>query len=128
MKVVVIIGIPGSGKTTLAKRLGGLLVDDASQHEAELKEALCSDAAKVVITDVNAVYSTREKIERSIKRLNPLAMIEFICFENNADHCWANICSRADNRMSLPALIRMAADYHPEWFNCKIIPVYMKEG
>lgn len=123
-KAIVIIGLPGSGKTTFANALGGRLVDDATQNEDELYDALASDEELVVITDVNAIYSRREQIisliASKVKR-----KVEIICYENDPEACWANVCARGDGRVSRSGLLRMANAYKLDAFDPDmVLPVY----
>ena len=108
-KAIIIVGLPGSGKSTFAKALGGRLVDDASQNEEELKAALASEDELVVVTDVNAVYSRRETIEAMVNRHG--REVEIICYENDPDACWINLCRRGDNKVSRGGLIQMSKAY-----------------
>jgi broad-specificity NMP kinase len=120
---VVIIGLPGSGKTTFAKTLGGRLVDDATQNEDELMAALRSDGL-VVITDVNAVFSTHEAIVALIRK-HRAGDIWFICYENDPAACWLNLCERGDDKASRSGLTRMSMAYDVERFEPDmILPVY----
>lgn len=114
MKIVMIIGLPGSGKTTYAKSLGGLLVDDASLNRDQLFGALeRNDVPLLVITDPMACSSSRDAINEIIGDHD----LKIVCFENDPKACWTNLERRGDNKISQPWVERMSAQYRVEDFS-----------
>ena len=92
MRAILVIGLPGSGKTTYAKTLGGLLVDDPMY----LTNTLNGPEPLVVITDPMAVSASRKSIEARISDRE----LTLVCFENDPVACWANLEHRGDGRIS----------------------------
>ena len=120
MRAILIIGLPGSGKTTYAKTLGGLLVDDP-MHEDYLSNILNGPEPLVVITDPMAVTASRKSIDERIGNRE----LTLVCFENDPDACWANLEHRGDGRISRKWLDRMSLSYDVERFEPELIlPVY----
>lgn len=106
MKAILIVGLPGSGKTThgkqIAKRENCLFVDDINVRTLPLVE---ENKGTVVIADV---WFCEEKTRtRAVKMLNEMGYddIEWLFFENNPDQCRKNVAKRADGR-SVTGLIQ----------------------
>lgn len=105
MKVICIVGLPGSGKTYLANKIKSednsfVIFDDISLHHKNDSLSLI-DAIKnkrnVIIIDVNFCKKyVRDLAEIKIKSIDDKAFIEWIYFENNPDKCKINIKYRSE--------------------------------
>src|ERR1035437_3143132 len=86
MLITLIIGLPSSGKTTYAKTLNGLLVDDP-QSVKELPD-VCNH---LIITDPN--FCVQNVLDNAIQYLQEKYQtynIKRIYFENNPQQCLKN--------------------------------------
>lgn len=102
MQITLIVGLPGSGKTTLGNQLAdGLWLDDISVIGglSLLKDAISNGWERIVVSDVFLC--------RPIDRLNAVRWlkehaqgydIEWIYFENAPEKCQANVLRRNDSR------------------------------
>jgi len=124
-KVLFLIGLPGSGKTTYAKKFlkqtKSFLFDDVfldSQLE-ELKALYNSGVRNIVVT--SPVLCTKEAQEKCFS-LFPES--DVVYFENNIENCWANIIKRNDKEKIITKdyLLRLSSKYFiPE--NAQILQV-----
>lgn len=106
MKVIFIVGLPCSGKTTLAKKLASvsnaILLDDASKlfdkEQMKIKILIGNQENRdVIFTDVYLCKEeTRQRAEEWIKSLNLSIEIKYIFFENDKDKCLLNMKHRMD--------------------------------
>jgi ABC-type oligopeptide transport system ATPase subunit len=108
-KIKFLVGMPGSGKTTLGEALvkeaspsGSIIfIDDISIVTKNAKEYLSSlkldGVSEILISDV---YFCRSKVRESaisiIKEVFPNIPIEMIFFENSAGKCLINVAKRAE--------------------------------
>ncbi len=98
MRVICIAGLPGSGKTTLARSLlpvDGILLDDLN-NQADLHHALQCKST-IIITDP---YFCKSAVRLSIgKFLEKYGVTpEWIFFENSPVKCENNVLHRNDGR------------------------------
>lgn len=137
-KIVVIMGLPGSGKTHLAttfRKWNSKTIDDFNvkvQNNPLLTWAIIRLSFwinRLIITDVVAIMSTREKITGILKeRFGKCVDVEFIAFENDPDAAWANVKRRNDGRKISREFIReMSKRYRPENFTDDIRPIYREK-
>lgn len=101
-KFVMIVGLPGSGKTTLAEKMyaeaphGSYLADDFSLHMEEHLAAIdLSQTDVVIVTDPSLCAITcQEQAEHSILEIFELlpqnVAFEWIYFENDMEACLVN--------------------------------------
>lgn len=100
MKVILLVGLPGSGKTTFARNLygpRGYVILDDPRDPKEVEDALlrASNAPGVVIADPHLVRrSTRACAARVLQGHD----VEWVFFENNPDAAEANVLRRTDGR------------------------------
>jgi hypothetical protein len=96
MKAILIIGLPGSGKTHLAKTKyvpeGYLLIDDPKN-----KDTIIGPSDKIVICDPFLCIE-RNRVSCIQFLENAGYKIETIYFENNPEKCQNNITHRDDGR------------------------------
>jgi hypothetical protein len=100
MKIILICGLPGSGKTHLGLQLknetGFEFFDDINQLD-DLFKAL-SEGKNCIVTDTNFVRTEiREAASNKLNKFSNLE-IEWLFFENNAKQCLKNVNFRNDNR------------------------------
>jgi GTPase SAR1 family protein len=137
-KIIVIMGLPGSGKTYLAntfRKWNSKTIDDFNvkvQNNPLLTWAIIRFSFwinRLIITDVVAITSTRENITSVLKeRFGKFVEVEFIAFENNAAAAWTNVKRRNDGRKISQEFIReMSKRYRPEKFTDDIRPIYREK-
>jgi hypothetical protein len=96
--ILFIVGLPGSGKTTLANKInndnGGkyLVIDDPKDFDTQILPNINKD---LIITDPYLCYEkNRDSAFRKIKMANPDAKIDWIFFENDPEACLINAARR----------------------------------
>ena len=109
MRITLIVGMPGSGKTYLAYRLddNAIVIDDIrSQNE------LPPPCEHLVITDVNFCDQTiRDKSVAILNERYGNPHIDFVFFENDAEKCRKNVLYRNDGRNVEGTIRRLAPIY-----------------
>lgn len=127
-EIVLIMGLPGSGKTTLAKTkyFDYELIDDISLKINVLHEY--DKFNKLVITCPFAGGIDKDKLENRLNQwFSNIEKIDYVAFENNIEQCLKNIVARNDDRVIMAATVeRMAKKYKPERFTNNILPVFKK--
>lgn len=130
-RIILIMGLPGSGKTTLANAMaqeGNLVIDDYGKRVLEDRlgvygEIRAARPRRLILTDVMAVRSNPEAIRHTLRYFG--ADVDIIAFENDPDACWANIERRQDGRViDRTALYGMARAYDPSRFTDTVVRVY----
>jgi predicted kinase len=100
--IILIVGLPGSGKSQLANRInndnGGkfTIINDPKDLEL-VKGQIHKD---LIITDPQLCFEkNRQQAEKLIKDLNPNCKLEWIYFKNDPDQCLinSNIRNRANS-------------------------------
>ncbi len=120
MKITLIIGLPASGKTTLAKTLGGFLIDDPISikilpnyvdHLIITDPYFCIDS--ILNKAINILYKKYDHYNVIINR---------IYFENDLAQCLLN--SKLRNNKNVDNFIKhLSSEYIPNK-NYKILPCY----
>ena len=114
VKIICIVGLPGSGKTWLARDLSysdeyTKIFDDIREGEFDRILTAAKIYELIIITDVNFCDSKiRVKAEEKLKSLG---RVEWIFFENNIDKCRKNIEYRDDGRLVEGTLDRFGKIY-----------------
>lgn len=100
MKVTLLVGLPGCGKTFLGSELaknGALFIDDISiQGLSPLRQAMYGES-DVVVADTFLCRENERKLAASWLKLFGCE-IEWVFFENNPEKCLRNVEQRADGR------------------------------
>lgn len=93
-----IVGLPGSGKTTLAKKINGdngnkyHIIDDPKNFETDVMPYLDRD---VIITDPYLCFKNfRVAAIKRIESINPDIKIDWLFFENDPEKCLENSKNR----------------------------------
>lgn len=131
VKFTIIIGLPGSGKTTLAKSMlnhQNILLDDLSMdmHEGVVRFAQ-SNKKNVIITDPRLCGVAEEQIAQVIRRYfgndSEQFDFEFIYFENDPEACLVN-AKRDPKPGGAESFIKMMTKYYTIPEGAVTIPVY----
>jgi predicted kinase len=114
VKIVFVVGLPGSGKTHLAKQMsetqGLVLLDDLNSLDNLFGVLASQDSC--VITDPNLCDpSIRAKAVQVIKSKFDDVQLEWIFFENSPEKCRKNIQYRNDGRNVEATLLRFTKVY-----------------
>jgi len=93
MKIIFVVGLPGSGKTSYAKTIGGVLVDDPKG----LDDFPLERVDLLVVSDpMLCVLKTREEGEEVLRERYGDFETEYIFFENDPCQCLSNSQRRKD--------------------------------
>ncbi len=132
IKMTIIIGLPGSGKTELAKKIsyGEIILDDlyiiaknAKKNPIEILEENLKLQSDMIITDPVLCYE--KNLEILIRFLLKKKTInQFIIFEKDFDTCHHNIINREDQNANIfiQSLKNIYDSYHLE----KTIQIFKK--
>ena len=118
--ITFIVGLLGSGKTTLANSYECTIIDDISIKSIDDFSNIIGD---IVITDPNATIVSKITIVEKCQEWFPNHDIEFIAFENDPDQCINNIINR-DSRIISESYIRHLSSKYDTSQYSKVIPVY----
>lgn len=110
-KIILFIGLPGSGKTYHSKKLCDLVIDDIADL-SQLPETIGN--ADLGISDVNfcddVILRSAVKI---LREKYPKHFIERIYFENDAEKARKNVILRNDGRNVEGTIRRFEKIYNP---------------
>jgi hypothetical protein len=118
LKVILIIGLPCSGKTMFAKRLleknkGWTLIDDPKYFK-KVEDVIWTATEPVIISDPN--FCLKEIRLSAIRKLKDIRNvdIDFVYFENNPQKCLRNFRCRelsGDDRNVLNTILLYSKKY-----------------
>lgn len=120
-KLIIIIGLPGSGKTTLAKEYNSYLIFDdfiTKFYNGKMIDAIeknfnvCITDPRMCIPEIFDKYMTK-----FLSILNK-DQILLILFENNSQQCLINLSNRSDNRFGIERTIQVySTKYCLKYYN-----------
>ena len=128
MKIRIIVGLPGSGKTTYANQnpLGIVFDDPAANVEifSQVKNAIKA-GQDITITDIYmADPSVRLTATKTLQSWKKDLEIEWIFFANDPQACIANVERRDDGRIVSAEYIQLASEHYSIPDNAKVLPVF----
>lgn len=112
MKFILLVGLPGSGKTHFGNESGLPFFDDITQHGGQ--DALLGlPEGSVVISDFGFLFEqVRNNAVDSLLKQFPGSTFEWMVWENNPAACFDNIVRRDDGRnLSLGTLKELSKLY-----------------
>ena len=112
-KIIVIVGLPGSGKTFLGNQLSdndNILLDDFEYS----KEYFFDISKNYILT--NPYFCTTSK-ENIISKLPTVFEISFIFFENNLENCWYNVQNRQEYKKICYSFMKHLSDNYLKNYN-----------
>ena len=122
MKITLIIGLPGSGKSYYANTLGGTVIDDP-KNLSEISDHKCEH---LIITDPNLCSTdTLLCAEAILKSLYNVKDIEKIYFENDPEQCLKNAINRKDKKVD--NFIKQYSKIYKIPEGSKVMPCYKGE-
>lgn len=125
MRIVLIAGLPASGKTHYARSLGGILIDDPQEGFSEFPDL--HDCDLLVVTDPYFCMTLlRSYAEKLMLARYPEADIEWVFFENDPEQCQINARSRPNKPVS--KFIDQLSDNYTVPVGAMTVPVYRHNG
>lgn len=120
MKITLVIGLPASGKTTYAKRLGGFLIDDP-KHLDELPD-VCEHL--VIVDPFFCILHILDTAVSTLKSKYGEVEITKIYFENDPEQCCKNAELREERHVTR-FIKAVSLEYEPD-VSCLVLPCYGK--
>ncbi len=114
--IYLVIGLPGSGKTTFLKTVDGLVVDDIT----DLK-SIPETFENLYISDINFCVGT-EKAEEYLSKFGH--KIVKIFYENEPEKCIINVNNRNDGRLISEQFIRFLSKQYVIPSGATVLEVY----
>lgn len=97
IKVTLIVGLPGSGKTTYAKSLLSddmFLIDDPNKDKTLFDQAIASGKSHILLCDPLLIGAHMKRVEDFLKGKFDQIEFDWIYFENDPDAAWLNHLER----------------------------------
>ena len=128
-KIIIIVGLPGSGKTTLIenmKELGDLLLDDISRRKTPFEDLVAAihdpNAKRIIVSDPLFCHRGNQIDIHDQLKTYPVHL-DWIFFENDPQQCLINVQHRNDGRDVNGFIYEVSGVYFiPE--NSHVIPVF----
>ena len=116
MKIIFLVGLPGSGKTYLGKQLesdSNIFIDDISKCGLKLlQDALTNNYKSIIIADCFLCKRSERILALNFLQNNYYSgEIEWIFFENNPEKCFRNVDKRADGRAVKGLIKHLSGQY-----------------
>jgi hypothetical protein len=112
-KLMLFVGLPGSGKTHHANKFCDIVIDDITDL-SQLPDAESIGSQDVGITDVNFCDSfILEKALSILKEKYPNHSFDIVYFENDSTKCRSNVKYRSDGRNVEGTIRRFEKIYNP---------------
>jgi predicted kinase len=114
-KAIVIVGLPGSGKSHYAARLaeksGAIIFDDASKNyicPIDIMKDIIQHEDVILIDPMLCFQGVRDKAEQVLEEYG--VETEWVFFENDPERCAENAAARADKNVG-PDIRAMSSFY-----------------
>lgn len=118
--IVIIIGLPGSGKSSFLKSKSGLILDD-QKNMFELPKQNTKEETLYISHPMLCLKKNQDELLRIIDEKYDNVSIDIFCFENNSKQCFLN--SQKRKRDVTATLKILTKNYHiPK--NASMLPVY----
>jgi hypothetical protein len=118
MKIILLVGLPGSGKTTYGQSLGFPFIDDLIQNGGfDALHRIDPSVKTLVVSDSGFIWLKATKIFLEVARaILPVTEVGYVVWENDPVTCYENVVRRNDGRIiSKPAIEQMSKTYvYPE--------------
>lgn len=99
-RFLLLVGLPGSGKTCFGREIGARFLDDLAQNGglSALQDVGPDEA--VTISDYCLISEPyRQAAATVLERKFPGCVLEWLYWENDPVQCWKNVKSRQDGRI-----------------------------
>ncbi len=118
IEFLLIVGLPGSGKTYYSRQLEGTIFDDINDLSLLTKDL----QGKITIIDPHfCCADILAKAKDILTKKFPDCKIDTVYFENDLEACWKNIQRRNDNRKISYSFVKsLSSDYFPPE-NCRSV-------
>jgi hypothetical protein len=130
-KVIIIIGLPGSGKSFISKNLTDRIIFDdfvSTYYNGEAEQALMSDQKVCLIDPRLCVPDVFNRYIGRIEKIVPREEITLVLFSNEPAKCIENVLKRNKDTSSFENSIReYSLRYRPDTYeswNSVEIPVW----
>lgn len=129
-KIILIVGLPGSGKTTYAKSImtdSHFLIDDPNRDRTLFDKAKISGKSIAIICDPLLITSDRERVMNFLrKKFDDGIDFDWIYFENDPHAAWHNhlIRNESDPRSINEKFHKQLSNNYIIPDDAKTIPVY----
>jgi adenylate kinase family enzyme len=137
MNITVLVGLPGSGKTTLGEQLAssdGIFLDDVSVSGGLeiIKKAIVAGWEKIIISDVFLCEPLQQiHAAQWLEKNASKYTVNWIFFENSPEQCQRNVIQRMakGDLRKVEELIRHLSKVYavPDYCDIKILPVFSGE-
>lgn len=128
MKFILLIGLPGSGKTHYGNATGLPFLDDVTQNggvKAVRNFVETANSDTVVLSDYSFIFPDElMRAETVLRGMWPGSKFEYIVFANDPEQCWKNVQRRQDGRVITRDALMVAAKYFKYPDGATFVPVF----